>query len=123
MIEGTAVEVIGEPTEAHKELTGAFCKWCTEPDWCQGSLHDGEYFNNGSDNAGAFLRDTQYTSVPDKLQHLTDRAIRRVPMRAEIKSELKEIDEFTEAMAKAKVNSSTGMNRVSYNVFKNYPGN
>ena len=47
MIEDTTGEVIGEPTEAHKELTGAFRKWFTGPDWCQGSLHDGEYFSIG----------------------------------------------------------------------------
>ena len=37
VIEGTTGEVIGEPTEAHKELTGSFRKWLIGPDWCQGS--------------------------------------------------------------------------------------
>ena len=33
-------------------------------DLFQGSLHDGEYLTTGSDNAEAFVRDTQYTGVP-----------------------------------------------------------
>ena len=125
MIEGTTGEFIREPVKAHKELTGAFRKRFTGPDWCQGSLHEGEYVSTGSDNAAAFLRDTQYTGDPDELRLLIHSAIRRVPRRAEIESELKEafvevpsLDEFTEAIRKAKVNLSADMIGVTYNMLK-----
>ena len=128
MIEGTAGEVIGEPVEAHKELTGAFRKWFTGPDWCHGSLHEGEYFNTGSDNAEAFLRDTQYTGVPEELRQLIHCAIKRVLRRTKIESELEEafaevpnLDEFTEAIRWAKETSSASVNGVSYDMLKTLP--
>ena len=115
VLESSTGEMIGEPVEAHKELTGAFRQWFTGPDWCQGRLHEGEYFAEGTDSADAFLRDTQYTGVPDDLRHLIHRAITRVPKREVLERELKEalaeapsLDEFTETIRKAKVNSSAG---------------
>ena len=93
-----------------------------------GQLTRREYFSAGSENEAAFLRDTQYTGVPDELRQLIHRAIRRVPRGAKIESELKKafvelpnLDEFTEAIKKAKVNSSVGVNGVSYNMLKTLP--
>ena len=75
-----------------------------------------------------FLCETQYTGVLEELRQLIHCAIKRVPRRTEIENELKEafaevpnLDEFTEAIRKAKVNSSAGMNGVSYNKLKKLP--
>ena len=69
------------------------------------------------------MSDTQYTDVKDELRQLIHCAFRRVPRPVEIESELMEalaevanLDEFTEAIRKAKVNSSAGIYGVSYNM-------
>ena len=79
------------------------------------------------DSADAFLRDTQYTGVQDDLRQLIHRAIIRVPKSKVLERELREtlaeaqsIDEFTETIRRAKVNSSAGMSRVIFNMLKSY---
>ena len=68
ILEGRTGEIIGDPVEAHKELTGDFTKWFEGPEWCRGRLHEGDYFEGHSESDAAFLQDTNYTGVPDELR-------------------------------------------------------
>ena len=68
------------------------------------------------------------TGVPDELRQLIHRAIIQVPKRKVLDRELRDsladppsLDEFTETIRKAKVNSSADMNGDSYNMLKKLP--
>ena len=86
-----------------------------------GTAARGCYFEGHSKSDAAFLQDTIYTGVPkDGLIH---RAIRQVPKLESITNKLKEtfaeattLDELAGAICKAKMNSSAGINGVSYNM-------
>ena len=115
--------------EAHKELAGAFKQCFSGPEWCRRRLYEGNYFNGHSKRDAAFLQDTSITGVPDELRRLIHGAIRRVPKRETITIELKEafaeaptLHELTEAIRRAKTNSSAGMNGVIYNMLKKLLG-
>ena len=61
VIERWTEEIIGDPGEAHKDLTGAFTQWCLSPDQCRGRLYKGDYFHGHSESDAVFLKDTSYT--------------------------------------------------------------
>ena len=116
MLETGNGAVIGDPVNAHRELTGAFRASFMGPEWSRVQVHEGNYFTGGTDSEGAFMQDTQNTRVPDTLRRLIHEAIQRVPESDKIQQDLEAalaevstMDELTKAIRKAKVNSSAVM--------------
>ena len=89
VLESRIGEVLGDPVEAHKALTGAFSQWFSGPTWCKGRLHEGDYFEGLSESDAAFLQDTCYTGVPDELRLLIHKAIQQLPNREVNTTELR----------------------------------
>ena len=133
LLESKDGTVIGDENVGHKVITDSFEKeWFAKPEWCKGTLHDladGQSWQSTMEQESRFLSDTAYTRVPVEWRKLIFKAIKTVPNRAEIHSELQEslrdppsLLDFEEAIRKSKTNSAAGMTGVSYNMLKKLPG-
>jgi len=115
---------------AHKMITEEFQEsFYGKPVWCKGALHEGEGWQECLESEDKFLEETNYTNVPLEFRKLLYAAISKVPHRDKIEEDMAEalrvppsLEEFEEGIKRAKVNSSAGMNGVSYNMLKKLPG-
>ena len=121
--------IVGDPTEIHDITSNEFDEvFYGKPVWCKGAMHEGTDWERCLHSETFFLKDTEYTNVPEEHRRLLYKAITNVSRRETVENELKDIlkspptlVEFEEGIRRAKTNSSAGISGVSYNMLKRLP--